>query len=154
MCTYNDGYDQRLTLLFVDLIDVQVTLHERDIKLLQLNRTTEWVDDERDEQERREEEERGERVSILHSYLRILATYVKSKGESEGKSEGEREGEREELIVFEQEFLQGVSTATTEQLKHRCSRMVQRVSAAAAAQQNVRFDTVVPTLLAPLVVDL
>ena len=146
MCTYNDGYDQRLTLLFVDLIDVQVTLHERDIKLLQLNRTTEWVDDERDEQERREEEERGERVSILHSYLRILATYVKSEGESEG--------EREELIVFEQEFLQGVSTATTEQLKHRCSRMVQRVSAAAAAQQNVRFDTVVPTLLAPLVVDL
>ena len=132
------------------MIDVQVTLHERDIKLLQLNRTTEWVDDERDEQERREEEERGERVSILHSYLRILATYVKSKGESEGESEGERE----ELIVFEQEFLQGVSTATTEQLKHRCSRMVQRVSAAAAAQQNVRFDTVVPTLLAPLVVDL
>ena len=128
------------------MIDVQVTLHERDIKLLQLNRTTEWVDDERDEQERREEEERGERVSILHSYLRILATYVKSEGESEGESE--------ELIVFEQEFLQGVSTATTEQLKHRCSRMVQRVSAAAAAQQNVRFDTVVPTLLAPLVVDL
>ena len=128
------------------MIDVQVTLHERDIKLLQLNRTTEWVDDERDEQERRGEEERGERVSILHSYLRILATYVKSEGESEGESE--------ELIVFEQEFLQGVSTATTEQLKHRCSRMVHRVSAAAAAQQNVRFDTVVPTLLAPLVVDL